>query len=603
MSEQIGQWRASYAPGKWIVLSGPTSLVIMQPAPARVSAMINGFWEVVLRVDSLDQLVAELAKYNVERMPDFAAFFWSNGEMRSLVRGSLDVVDADSGDLIAQGHGVQTWTETGLGHIRRVRVEMEDVDTDDLLKLPLVVGAAAACVVTLDATESARVASPQPMPAPTDASLTPLTFEPVASVVPVAAASDGTDGEASSDSGDEHFPRTELLLPADLPDFDDEPRRGRDSGEDGTLPFDGDEGDSSEAEHERVLQPVPALDDSSADGPESGARFSAGEHADDEFGFGSSAASSASAAPPPDANPFGSPFGREYAGQPGDPALAGTAPGAPGPQFGGGFGAPVPPPPMPPVGGAAAFGAGVGAMGAPGPHAPDGPFGGSPFGGPQSDFPPAPPAYQQEFPPPAQPGPDRPFGEPMGQPSPFAPPRGGADQWTPLQSQNPQRSNQPGPDLGAGEGQLLGMVCPMDHPNPPDAQRCRRCGEPLQGQPRMMPQPVLGLLRPSNGTPIDIDRTVLIGRSPQANQVAREQLPKLLTVQSPSHDISRTHLQVSPDGWELVATDLHSTNGTFLIRPGQPEPERMQPGEPIRVFPGCLLDLGDGVTILVDHPA
>lgn len=29
MSEQIGQWRASYAPGKWIVLSGPTSLVIM----------------------------------------------------------------------------------------------------------------------------------------------------------------------------------------------------------------------------------------------------------------------------------------------------------------------------------------------------------------------------------------------------------------------------------------------------------------------------------------------------------------------------------------------------------------------------------------------
>ncbi len=601
MSEQIGQWRASYAPGKWIVLSGPTSLVIMQPAPARVSAMINGFWEVVLRVDSLDQLVGELARYNVERMPDFAAFFWNNGEMRSLVRGSLEVIDADSGDVIARGHGVQTWTETGLGHIRRVRVEMEDLDTDDLLKLPLVVGAATACVVTLDATESARVASPQPMPAPTDASLAPLTFEPVASVVPVTVPSGDTRAEAAPAAADDNFPRTELLLPDDLPDFDDEPRRGHDGQGAATLPFGGDEGtdaDDAEPERARFLHPVPALDDAS--GPGDGARFSADEAdeavPEDGFGFGASAASSAP--PPGGANPFGSPFDREYAGQPGDPALAGAgssgvgvsdlfqprAPepggsdpfGAPNtPQFGGGFGAPPVPPgppvPAPPVGGAAAFGGA--AMGAPAPNGP----GGSPFGGP------------------------------MGQPSPFAPPQGGNDQWAPLPPQNPQNqqvpTNQPGPDFGGGEGQILGMLCAMDHPNPPDAQRCRRCGGPLQGQPRMLPQPVLGLLRPSNGAPIDIDRTVLIGRSPQANQVAREQLPKLLTVQSPSHDISRTHLQVSPDGWELVATDLHSTNGTFLIRPGQPEPERMQPGEPIRVFPGCLLDLGDGVTILVDHPA
>lgn len=94
---------------------------------------------------------------------------------------------------------------------------------------------------------------------------------------------------------------------------------------------------------------------------------------------------------------------------------------------------------------------------------------------------------------------------------------------------------------------------------------------------------------------------MLIGRSPQANRVARERLPRLLTVPSPSHDISRTHVQISPEGWDLLATDLHSTNGTALIRPGHPEPERLAPGEPVPVYPGCVLDLGDGVTILVDH--
>ena len=52
-----------------------------------------------------------------------------------------------------------------------------------------------------------------------------------------------------------------------------------------------------------------------------------------------------------------------------------------------------------------------------------------------------------------------------------------------------------------------------------------------------------------------------------------------------------------------MATDLHSTNGTALLRPGAAEPERLTPGEPVPVFPGCVLDLGDGVTIRVDHPA
>lgn len=116
-----------------------------------------------------------------------------------------------------------------------------------------------------------------------------------------------------------------------------------------------------------------------------------------------------------------------------------------------------------------------------------------------------------------------------------------------------------------------------------------------------MRRPVLGVLRPTEGEAVEIDRTVLIGRSPTASRVAAGDIPKLLTVPSPSHDISRTHVQVVPDGWDLLVTDLNSTNGTALIRPETNARELLPAGEPVHVYPGCVLALGDGIEIRIDQ--
>ena len=35
MSQTFGAWRATYTPGSWVVLAGPSSLVVMQPAAPR----------------------------------------------------------------------------------------------------------------------------------------------------------------------------------------------------------------------------------------------------------------------------------------------------------------------------------------------------------------------------------------------------------------------------------------------------------------------------------------------------------------------------------------------------------------------------------------
>lgn len=162
-----------------------------------------------------------------------------------------------------------------------------------------------------------------------------------------------------------------------------------------------------------------------------------------------------------------------------------------------------------------------------------------------------------------------------------------------------------GAALAAGESAVLvqAALCLSGHPNPPYADRCPLCDSPVPPQsPQLVARPVLGILRSPDGTSIAIDRPVLVGRAP----VLRDDLPEaptLLRVPSPGQDISRTHLLVSPDDWEIRLTDLHSTNGTTIIRPGAGTDRlKLRPGDPLAVSVGTLVELGDGVSVLVDGP-
>jgi hypothetical protein len=147
---------------------------------------------------------------------------------------------------------------------------------------------------------------------------------------------------------------------------------------------------------------------------------------------------------------------------------------------------------------------------------------------------------------------------------------------------------------------VLAAMCNRQHPNPPDALVCARCGGPVdRSSPQLVTVPTLAVLRASTGQTAQLAGVVLVGRAPQAQPSDHD--AELLTVPSPSQDISRTHVRVAAVQWEIVVTDLHSTNGTILVRPGD-QPVRMVPGEPVAVGLGSLLDLGDGVVVRIDPP-
>jgi hypothetical protein len=149
---------------------------------------------------------------------------------------------------------------------------------------------------------------------------------------------------------------------------------------------------------------------------------------------------------------------------------------------------------------------------------------------------------------------------------------------------------------------IQAISCSQLHFNAPQAQRCRFCGEALQEQePVVIPRPSMGMLQFSTGQLVELDRRVVVGRSPSAERVSGDDLPQLVQVESPEQDISRSHVEVRLDGWHVVLVDLDSVNGTVVTLPGR-SPERLHPREPYPLVPGAVVDLAGEVTFRFEVP-
>lgn len=102
----------------------------------------------------------------------------------------------------------------------------------------------------------------------------------------------------------------------------------------------------------------------------------------------------------------------------------------------------------------------------------------------------------------------------------------------------------------------------------------------------------------ADGTREPLTGTVIVGRAPSVSKVPGTRVPRLVTVDTPDHDISRNHVQFALEGDTVVVTDLHSRNGTVIVLPGK-SPQKLRQGEPTSVIADTVVDLGGGVTIAV----
>ena len=141
MKTPYGAWRASYVHGRWTVLSGPTSMVVLEPAPSSAAGFIARLWAQLLDCASIGEIVTTLTTHGLDQMPNLGVFFWDDDRLHCLLRGSLTVFDAATDAELASGAGARTWYETTLS-ARSVQLPLDDTaGSGDLLELPLVVGA------------------------------------------------------------------------------------------------------------------------------------------------------------------------------------------------------------------------------------------------------------------------------------------------------------------------------------------------------------------------------------------------------------------------------------------------------------------------------
>jgi FHA domain len=431
MAAVLGRWRATYTPGDWLVLSGPTSLVLLEPPTHEWAALTNTLWEEVVASSSIVDLADRLASFKIDALPSFGAFFWTADGMRSLVRGQISIIDLATGKEVANGAGIQTWSEVGLAGVSHIRVDTPYDGDATLLELPLVVGAVRASSIVLDASEQALLDSPQAESVSAEASGPGLPTEPLSDVV--------------------------APSPSELPQHG-------------------------------APEPVVEIDGAAA--TEHTAELSVDEIA---------------------------------ALQSADTQL------------------------LP-----------------------------SPFDGPEAEV-----------------------HRDVAAPTDATAPDSASDAAEPVDA---GPTSVPSPDDGIQDSAILAVLCQNRHANPPNSMSCRVCGSPLGRRvPQFVAGPVLAVLRASDGSTAEVDRPVLIGRAPSPDR-SSSRSPRLMTVPSANHDISRTHLEVAPEGWQIVVTDLNSTNGTVLARKGAVDRQQLVPGEPVPVQLGSVIELGDGVSVLIDFP-
>jgi hypothetical protein len=139
---------------------------------------------------------------------------------------------------------------------------------------------------------------------------------------------------------------------------------------------------------------------------------------------------------------------------------------------------------------------------------------------------------------------------------------------------------------------VLAVSCPLGHLTPPASPSCRTCHQRVAPQePRRVSRPTLGGLRLPTGEVVPLDRGVVLGRRPAPVEGSGD-WPHLVHLPSDHSFVSRMHLQVELDGWDVVARDLDSRGGTTIAPPGR-DPERMRPRDAYVLEPGTVLDLAE----------
>jgi CHAT domain-containing protein/FHA domain-containing protein len=142
---------------------------------------------------------------------------------------------------------------------------------------------------------------------------------------------------------------------------------------------------------------------------------------------------------------------------------------------------------------------------------------------------------------------------------------------------------------------IEGVYCKNGHFNDPEARYCAVCGVSM-GQltevRQMGRRPPLGALILPDGSVSQLDADYVLGREPVLDSSVADGQARPLRLTDASGLVSRIHARVELDGWQVFISDLHSTNGTQILLPGENAPTTLEPGVRAPLVAGAQIRLG-----------
>lgn len=142
---------------------------------------------------------------------------------------------------------------------------------------------------------------------------------------------------------------------------------------------------------------------------------------------------------------------------------------------------------------------------------------------------------------------------------------------------------------------VYGVDCKNDHFNDPRAPYCAVCGVPIDQRavvPYKGPRPPLGALLLDDGMALPLEADYLLGRDPERAPEVQSGEARPARVTSPDGSVSRRHLRVFLENWDVNLLDLGSVNGTQIQPPGDPNFYDIPPNEPVPILPGTTVRIG-----------
>ena len=112
-----------------------------------------------------------------------------------------------------------------------------------------------------------------------------------------------------------------------------------------------------------------------------------------------------------------------------------------------------------------------------------------------------------------------------------------------------------------------------------------------------VPRPRFGHLELDDGTIVELDHELLVGRNPDHD--SHPERAGLRRVKVIGDKVSRSHLKIRYQSWDILVADCGSTNGTFVVPHPGGQVTALEAGRAQLLEPGATVFFGSRSFIVV----